>query len=138
MAYQAIVHGAGGVMWWGTNFISSGSPLWTAIKETTRELDQLKPWLVADDADVEVGAAGLQVLLKQPRSSSGQKLNLLIAVNPTDQPLSATLSPNGPWVFGTVREVFQGEDIAVASNSFTDEFGAYGVHVYEVDIVASR
>jgi hypothetical protein len=132
MAFHAIVHGAGGVMWWGANFIPSNSNLWKAIKQTAQDLDTIKDWLVEADSPFPVQAAGLEVLLKQP-SPDGEKY-LLIAVNPQSKEQNAELSLASPKVVRSVRDMLKKQPVPVSEGRFTESFEAYGVRLYEVTI----
>lgn len=48
MAYDAIVHGARGIMYWGSHYLKS-SEFRQSLYALTSELDALQPFLVADD-----------------------------------------------------------------------------------------
>lgn len=132
MAFHAIVRGAGGVMWWGANFIPSNSNLWKAIKQTAQDLNTIKDWLVEADSPFPVQAAGLEVLLKQP-SPGGEKY-LLIAVNPQSKEQNAELSLVSPKVVRSVRDMLKKQPVSVSEGRFTELFEAYGVRLYEVTI----
>jgi hypothetical protein len=47
MAYQAIVHGANGVIYWGLHLGPAGNPAWQAVRATVEELRDLAPELSA-------------------------------------------------------------------------------------------
>ncbi len=49
MAYDAIVYGARGILYWGTHAIERDSELWSDIKKVVSELDSLQPFLSAPD-----------------------------------------------------------------------------------------
>jgi hypothetical protein len=50
MAYDAIAHGARGILYWGTSRIERDSQLWADLLRVVRELDALQPVLSAPDA----------------------------------------------------------------------------------------
>ncbi|MBI5096017.1 MAG: beta-galactosidase [Candidatus Hydrogenedentes bacterium] len=50
MAYDAIVHGARGILYWGTAHIEKDSELWRDLLKLARELADLQPVLTAPDA----------------------------------------------------------------------------------------
>lgn len=54
MAYDAIVHGARGILYWGTASVEKDSILWNDLLKLARELKGLQPVLAAPDADLEV------------------------------------------------------------------------------------
>jgi len=57
MAYDAIVHGARGVLFWGTTAVEKDSELWGDVLDLGRELSGLQPVLSAPDADLAVEIA---------------------------------------------------------------------------------
>ncbi len=56
MAYDAIVHGARGLLYWGTAYIEKDSTLWADLLTLARELKGLQPVLSAEDAQLPVSA----------------------------------------------------------------------------------
>ncbi len=52
MAFDAIVHGARGLLYWGTMAIEKDSPLFDELLAFSRELAQYQPVLAAPDADI--------------------------------------------------------------------------------------
>ena len=66
MAYDAIVHGARGILYWGTAYIEKDSPLWKNLLKLVRELADLQPVLSARDAAVQ------PELKLEPFEGSGQ------------------------------------------------------------------
>lgn len=57
MAYTSIIHGARGVIWWGTYDIEPNSDLWKSIKRVASELRYLQDVLTCDDAAVKLQRA---------------------------------------------------------------------------------
>ncbi len=55
MAFDAIVHGARGLLWWGSQYLGRGSELWGDLLRLGRELSDLQPVLSAPDAPFRVG-----------------------------------------------------------------------------------
>jgi hypothetical protein len=132
MAFQAVVHGAGGIVWWGANFISANSDLWQAIKRTARDLNSISGWLVEEDSPLQIQAVGLEVLLKQP-ATNGEK-HLLIAVNPQPQTKHVELSLAAPKVFKSVRDILKQQPVEAPGGRFTETFEPYSVRLYEMTI----
>lgn len=50
MAYDAIVHGARGILYWGTQYVEKDSPFWLELLEVVKELDGLQHVLAAPDS----------------------------------------------------------------------------------------
>ncbi len=97
MAYDAIVRGARGILYWGTYRIEKDSMLWDSLLRLARELADLQPVLSAPDAvlDLSVNIAetwgsldkGVEVLAKDV---NGQIW--LLVVNEWHEPLQYTIS----------------------------------------------
>lgn len=51
MAYDAIVHGARGILYWGTQFVEKDSKFWLEMLEVVKELDGLQHVLSAPDSN---------------------------------------------------------------------------------------
>jgi hypothetical protein len=47
MAYQAVVHGANGLLFWGLASMPEGAPIWNDLCAVTKELAQVKPELAS-------------------------------------------------------------------------------------------
>lgn len=102
MAFQAIVHGATGLLWWGLHTTPPESGLWDSIAATTRELTTLAPALAAPAGKTNVEIEyhdtghsldrGIEAIVK-PAPGGG---SLLIAVNADKNPVEATLRL-GSW-----------------------------------------
>jgi hypothetical protein len=48
MTFDAIINGAGGVIYWGAPFLPKEDPAWSSLKSVAAELHQLLPILTAD------------------------------------------------------------------------------------------
>lgn len=108
MAYQAIVHGATGLLWWGLHRTPPSSGLWESIAATARELKSI---------GAELAARPRSVALRIDYHDTGHSLDrgiewiakpsaggvLLIAVNADKNPVEATLRL-GTW---SQRELFE-------------------------------
>ncbi len=96
MAFDAIVHGARGILYWGTAYIEKDSPCWRDLLAVVTELKDLQPVLAAPDADAAISFAcdetfgsvdrGVAVLPKQVDNSLW-----LLLVNEFTAPLTGTL-----------------------------------------------
>ncbi len=75
MAYDAIVNGARGILYWGTFAIEKDSQLWADIKKVISELSELQLFLTAEDATNRVR------LEMHASSGSGEKGIVLLAKN---------------------------------------------------------
>lgn len=108
MAYQAIVHGATGLLWWGLYRTPPESGLWESIAATARELKGIGTELAAAPAkvtlEIEYHDTGhsLDRGIEWIAKPSGKGL-LVIAVNADKNPVEATLKMRA-W---TRKELFE-------------------------------
>ncbi|MCC6235770.1 MAG: hypothetical protein IT580_24245 [Verrucomicrobiales bacterium] len=47
MAWQSVIHGVQGILWWGLSFLPEGAELWNDLLQVTRELASVKTALAA-------------------------------------------------------------------------------------------
>ncbi|MCC6145839.1 MAG: hypothetical protein IT368_18685 [Candidatus Hydrogenedentes bacterium] len=100
MAYDTIVNGARGILYWGTMAVEKDSPFFADLLSVVKERSGLQPVLSAPDADLELAITleetsgsidrGIRVLPKQV----GDQL-WLIVVNEWTEPLSYTIGGLG-------------------------------------------
>jgi glycosyl hydrolase family 42 (putative beta-galactosidase) len=92
MAYDAIVNGAQGILYWGTFAPEPNSELWSDIKKVVSELDGLQRFLSAKDANDGI------TIKEYPRYGSAEKGIVLLAkeskgdyafivINEADEPI---------------------------------------------------
>jgi hypothetical protein len=101
MAYQAIVHGATGLLWWGLHRTPPESGLWNGIAATVGELKTIAAELAAPARKVALSVEyhdtghsldrGIEWIVKPSRTGL-----LLIAVNADKNPVEATFRL-GAW-----------------------------------------
>lgn len=66
MAYDAIVHGATGLLWWGSFNSSPQAAFWRAILSVTREIADLEPFLTAPELKQLLTVAPAPMAASQP------------------------------------------------------------------------
>ncbi len=122
MAYDAILHGATGVIYWGASYEKQDAPIWDSLRRIARELADLTPALVSEER-VKVGAQA--PVIAQARRANGKLC--VIAVNESAQPAKAQLTglPNGK-----LQRIGEEGAVSVTAGAMADEFAGYGVHVY--------
>ena len=127
MAYDAILHGATGIIYWGASYENRDSDIWDSLRRMATELKELTPALVSPDiVDVEAESADGTVIAMGRRV--GGKLWVL-AVNERDGDVEAELKlPDGAKLLERWRE--DGDQPSVRDSHLIDSFGPYGVHVY--------
>ena len=97
MAYNAIIHGANGILYWGTSYTPQPSQFWTDLKRVTAELSGLRHVLAAKDHPMilkknyhEMGHsidAGVEILVKE---AAGEMF--IITANADKNPVKVTLT----------------------------------------------
>jgi hypothetical protein len=135
MAYQAIIHGAHGLVYWGLHRTPASSPFWADLRRVVGELAALEPALAARPRLLPVGRryhemghsvdGGVEVTA---RTAGGR--TWLLAANADKNPVRVTFSGLGAWRGAAVV----GEDrrVDVAGGEMMDDFAPFGVHVYEM------
>jgi len=134
MAYDAIVHGAKGILYWGTAYIQKPSEFWTCLKRVVGELREIQHVLAAP-----VEPTKIQVVL-DPTSDSVDKGIVvlakradnrvhLIVVNEFPAPQRCTVSglpaPDGT----TLRDNLTKKTVSVTNGQINCSLGGYGVAV---------
>ena len=97
MAYDAIVHGAKGILYWGTHYVEKPSPFWTDLKRVVRELHEMQHVLAAPFETLNIGVTleptlhstdrGIAVMAKRVDGRL-----VLIVVNELHEPVSFSIS----------------------------------------------
>lgn len=138
MAYNAVVHGANAILYWGTQAIEKDSALWGDLLKIAKEIRALESAIVGDRPD-EVPAArseetygsvdgqGPRLLLRK----TGEDW-VLIAVNEMGAAglaFDVTGLPNA--LNGkTLYRLYSDESHAVSGGGFRDGIRGHDVHVY--------
>lgn len=134
MAYDAIVHGARGILYWGTYRIEKDSQLWRDLLTVIGELNALQPVLSAPDASGEFPVTiaetfgsvdrGIRIL---PKAVSGK--TWFLVVNDWTDPLTYTIG--GLDDFNGVRYVenYTEDEATVSDSKMTFTIPGQGVHV---------
>ena len=136
MAYDAIVHGASGLLYWGLVTVPADHPFLGDLARVAGEIQRLAPAIVGSDLDrltirhIERGssiAAGIEVI-----ATRGVDTAYLIAVNSGIDPTAADFLSLPDALTGTGALTVVGEDrsVPVSGGAFFDEFSGLDVHVY--------
>lgn len=139
MAYDAIVNGARGILYWGTAYIDKKDPFWTDLLALVTELSAQQPVLSAPDAslDVKVMLAptwgsidrGIRVLPKQV----GEHVYLLV-VNEWSDPVVYTLHGLESLEGVSYRDNTTEQETIVQHGTLTLPIRGYGVHILEPQV----
>lgn len=134
MAYDGIVHGARGILYWGTQTIDD--PLFReSLHALTAELSRLEPFLVGDDHPVEVAVIddlfdepglGIRGLLKR---SGGD--HLLILINEDDhRHLGVDVTGLKPLNGRTLHRLYGDERATVQNGRIVTRMQPYEVKLF--------
>jgi hypothetical protein len=135
MAYDAIIHGANGILYWGTSYTPQPSPFWSDLKRVTAELSSLKHVLAAKQFSLELEKtyhelghsidAGVEVLLKKVDGEI-----FVFAANADRNPVKVTLA--GLPAALSLDVFNENRSVAMNAGAFTDTFEPFAVHVYRM------
>jgi hypothetical protein len=137
MAYDALVHGAHALLYWGTDYIEKDSVLWKDLMKTAKELRTLEPALVgrrvegtpmavADETYGSVDGQGPTLMLRRAADNW-----VLVAVNECTQGVSFRVQQLPKEMEGrTLYRLYSEESQVVTKGSFRDGIRGLGVHVY--------
>ena len=135
MAFESIIKGANGIVYWGSHTMPQPSQPWSDIKRVVREVADLGPVLAERSAQATVGIEyhemghsvddGVQTIAKQHDG----KLYLLTC-NADKNLCKATLSGLGDWTNCAVLN--ENRSLPVAGGQVTDTWRRFEVHIYEL------
>jgi hypothetical protein len=137
MAYDAIVHGANALLYWGTHAIEKDSVLWQDLMKIAKELRALEPGIVgegprsapistADETYGSIDGQGPRLMLRK----AGHDW-ILVAVNDHSQGISFTVNKLPQELEGkTLYRLYSDETHEIRSGAFHDGIRGFGTHVY--------
>lgn len=134
MAYDAIVRGARGILYWGSSAISKGSELWRDLLALARELKRMRHVLTAPDADLRLtvtyeqtwGSVDRSVVVL-PKAVGGR--TWLLAVNEWTEPLTYTIHGLERMEGATYVDAASQQQAVVRNGTLTLTIAGNGVHV---------
>jgi hypothetical protein len=135
MAWQSVVHGVNGLIWWGLSYTPTYVPLWNDLKSVVGELAQVREALAAP---------ALKLPLKLNYHDTGHSLDrgiewlakplgrntLLIAVNADGNPVDATF--DGLDRFRQCETVVGPRPVAWAKSQLRERFEPFGTRVWRL------
>jgi hypothetical protein len=135
MAWQSVMHGVNGLVWWGLNYTPPEAPLWNDLKSVARELAQVRRALAAP---------AVKLPLKLTYHDTGHSLDrgvewlakplagdtLLIAVNADGNPVEATFE--GLDRFRQCEPVFGPRSVAWTKGQLREHFEPFGARVWRL------
>jgi len=134
MAYDAIVNGARGVLYWGTAYTDRTAPFWPDLLKVVRELADLSPVLASPEANLSITVTyeetwgsmdrAVRVLPKQTKDGV-----YLIVVNEWQDPLVYTLDGLSVLNGTTFTDETTAASATVKNGKLTLNIQPFGVHV---------
>ncbi len=136
MAFQSLIKGANGIIYWGSHTMPQPSQPWEDLKRVTREVADLAEVLATRAVVLplsldyhEMGHSvddGVQTLAKEKDS-----LLYLFTCNADKNLCKATVSGLGDWTSCTVLN--ENRTLPVEKGSITDTWRRFDVHVYRFE-----
>ena len=135
MAWQSVVHGVNGLVWWGLAYTPPEAPLWNDVKAVVRELAQVRPALAAPP---------VKLPLKLTYHDTGHSLDrgiewlakplgrdtLLIAVNAEGNPVDVTFAGLGR--FRQCEALFERRPVAWTNGQLRERFEPFGARIWRL------
>ena len=141
MAWQAVVHGVNGLLWWGLSYTPPEAPLWKDLKSVVRELAQVRDALSAPAVTLPLKLAyhdtghsldrGIEWLAKPFGRDT-----LLIAVNADGNPVEVTFV--GLERFRRCEPVIGTSPVRGKDGQWRERFEPFGTRVWRTSGVNSR
>jgi hypothetical protein len=135
MAWQSVIHGCNGIIYWGTHTLQEQSECWTGIKKVVRELADLNDVLVANPAPVELKKeyeelgfsidAGVETSVRDAGA-----FRYVLAANSSGDPAAVAFSGLDGVPDGDLEALGEGRTVALKGGAFRDEFAGFAVHIY--------
>ena len=136
MAFNAIIHGAVGIKYWGMSYTPQPSGFMDDLNRVTRELADLQPVLSARKTKInfelvyhELGHSidsGVEILSKQVNGK-----RYLITANADKNPVRVSL--RGLDKFNNAKVLNENRRVSIQSGSLTDDYKPFDVHIYELE-----
>lgn len=136
MAFQSLIKGANGIIYWGSHYTPRDSQCWTDVKRVVREvadladaLSERTPNVSLDITYHEMGHSvddGVQWMAKR----HADKL-YLFTCNADKNPCKATLSGDAFKKFTRCSVLHEDREMALQDGAITDVWKPFDVHIYE-------
>jgi hypothetical protein len=136
MAFDAILNGANGIVYWGLRYAPAGHPFIEDVARVTRELRDLAPAIIGQTVPHEIErryhemgstiASGVEVLVRE--RPDGRRV--LFTANTSVDPARATFS-RLPMRGKTLRSRESGSSVALDGGRFTADYAGLEVRIFE-------
>ncbi len=131
MAYDAVCHGANGIIYWGMAYAKVEDEIWQNLKRIASELRDLTPVLL--DGSFQRLASPDPALEIHLKRHDGR--NYLFVLNTQRQRLGARkIQLPAGWAESKARVLFEDRSIEPVQGWVSDDFEPYEVHIYTDDV----
>ena len=142
MTYQALVHGADGLVYYtykdGKFDVLEHPELWAEMKKLVAEVKALSPVLLGSANGGVRFSAGAENTVHGLAARDGRDL-YLITVNAEDRDAGRVeLSVKDLPARGEAEVLFEGRSVDVVDGKITDGYGPCASHVYRVQVARTR
>jgi hypothetical protein len=135
MAWQSVINGVNGMLYWGLSYTPPEAPLWTDLKAVARELHKLKDALAARTVELKPQLSfhdtghsldrGIEWIAKPWKQST-----ILVAVNADRNPVEVTFS--GLKQFRHCGVLCESRVLDWEQGKLRDSFAPFDTHVYRL------
>ena len=136
MAYNSIVHGANGILYWGTNYTPQPSKFIDDLYTVTHELSEMQEVLASKSTintiEIEYHElgysvdAGVEYITKEVKGST-----YLISVNSDKNPVKVTFS--GLGLFDSAAIMKGNKTIKIVNGKLINEYLPFGVAIFKLN-----
>lgn len=136
MAYNTIVHGANGILYWGTNYTPQPSKFMDDLYTVTRELSEMQEVLASKSTlntiEIEYHElgysvdAGVEYITKEVKGST-----YLISVNSDKNPVKVTFS--GLELFKSAAILKENKTMKIVDGKLINEYSPFGVAIFKLN-----
>lgn len=136
MAYDAVIHGANGILFWGTAYVPQPSEFWTNLKRVAKELSEMAPVFLAPTLKTSVNIEYAELGFSMDTAIETMIKNYngkvyLITANISPYPARVTFSGLQRIKASKELVVFHEQrTVIIEDGTFMDYFEGFGVHVY--------
>ena len=136
MAFNAIVHGATGILYWGSNYTPQPSACISDLNKVTGELANMQEILAANNVEMKIAKvyhelrysvdAGIEILAKKANDKY-----YLITVNSDKNPVKVSLAGLDNYENAIVLN--EDRTVTIEKGELTDSYEPFDVHIYELN-----
>jgi hypothetical protein len=135
MAWQSVVHGVNGLIWWGLSYTPAEAPLWNDLRTVVRELAQVRAALAASPVKLP-----LKLTYHDTGHSLGRGIEwlakplgrdtLLVAVNADGNPVDVTFE--GLNRFQECQPMFASRAVERTKGRLRERFEPFATRVWRL------